>query len=101
MDCRLMTEGGLVSSSTWQAAAVRRPLLAVPACNDKGNLVVFDNEGSCILSSAAEEVAQIRQLIAQATKKIRLQRKGGIYTMRTWRVPDKVEPKSGFTRQGP
>ena len=84
---------------------VRKPLLAVSGCNDKGNAVFFDNENSCILSASAPELRQIRALVRQAKLKIRIQREGGTYTMRTWRVNPDAERriaanKSGFARLG-
>ena len=100
MDCRLMTSGGIITDTTWQAAAVRRPLLAVSACTDKQNLVVFDNALSCILSGGSPEVKEIRKLLQKATMKIPLEREGGIFTMRTWKVPPRSAPATGFPRQG-
>ena len=68
--------------------------MAVSACNDRGNLVAFDNEISCILSGRSPEVIEIRRLLKQAKQKILVQRTGGTFTFRMWRVPE------GFPRQG-
>ena len=103
---QLMTAEGVVSKTVWQAADVRRPLLAVSSCNDKGNIVVFDNNDSVILAAQSPEVAQIRALVRQAQLKVRLQRKGGTYVMRTWRMPKggttpaRKPRAAGFARQG-
>ena len=42
--------------------------MAVSACADRGNMVVFDSAGSCILSGNSPEIRQIRELIRAATK---------------------------------
>ena len=97
----LMTLSGIVGRTTWQAAEVRKPLMAVSAINDKGNLVLFDLEGSAIVPSTAPEVAEIRKLVKQARDKIDLQRKGGVFTMRAWRAdPVAAAAKPVFPRQG-
>ena len=97
---RMMTQEGTVCSTTWQDAGVRKPLLAVSACEDKGNLTVFDQEGSYIISKEAPELEQIRELLRRATKKVTIQRKSGIYTMRTWQVPQGFKPSQLFPRRG-
>ena len=90
---------------------MRRPLLAVSGCNDRGNLVVFDNDDSAIISAKCPELAMIRKLVQQAKLKVNLKRRGGTYTMRTWRVPKggldakalarrKNGPPSAFARRG-
>ena len=56
----MMTEDGIVTDTNWQVAEVRKPLLAVSACNDRKNIAIFDNENSCILSDKAPEAAAIR-----------------------------------------
>ena len=96
-----MTEEGVVSNSTWQIAEVRKPLMAVSQCNDKHNLVIFDNDASCILSNSAPEAEQIRALLRQATKKIKVARQGGTYKLKLWRVPGKLSKLAeGFHRPG-
>ena len=85
-----MTAEGIVVGTTWQDAEVRKPLMAVSACADKGNMTIFDQESSCILSAKSEEIAEIRRLIKQAKKKVVVHRVGGTYSFRMWRVPKKV-----------
>ena len=71
----------------FQAAKVRKPLVAVSATVDKENMVVFDAEkfgGACVLPGDAPELEMIRQLIAQVENRIRLQRERGVYLMRNW-----------------
>ena len=96
----LMTLSGIVGRTTWQAAEVRKPLMAVSAINDKGNLVLFDLEGSAIVPSSAPELVEIRKLVKQVKDKIDLQRKGGVFTMRAWRADPVAAPKPVFPRQG-
>lgn len=56
---RIMTQEGALANTTWQDAEVRKPLMAVSACADKGNMTVFDQEGSCILSGSSPEINAI------------------------------------------
>ena len=55
----MLLENGNDGRFTFQAAEVRKPLLAVSSVNDKGNLVLFDNEGSFIIPGTS--TALIRQ----------------------------------------
>ena len=87
-------EGDKEGKFTFQAAPVRKPLLAVSSVNDKGNLVVFDGAESFIIPGKEPQVAQLRKLIQASTDKIKLHRKNGVYTMRAWK------PKPVFSRQG-
>ena len=71
----------------FQAAKVRKPLVAVSATVDKGNMVIFDNEahdGGCVIPSSAPELQMIRQLVQQVTDRIRLERRNGVYVLRNW-----------------
>ena len=73
----------------FQAAKVRKPLVAVSATVDKGNLVIFDAEehdGGCVIPSTAPEIAMIRQLVQQVTQHIKLERKNGVYLLRNWSI---------------
>ena len=88
-------ENGSEGHFTFQAADVRKPLLAVSSVNDKGNLVLFDPEGSFILPAHNKAlIAKLRQLVRQMTGKVDLHRKNGVYNMKAWRR------KPGFSRQG-
>ena len=87
-------EGQREGRFTFQAAPVRKPLLAVSSVNDRGNLVVFDGSESFIIPGKGPQVAQLRKLIQDMTGKIKLHRKNGVYTMRAWK------PKPVFSRQG-
>ena len=75
--------------------------MAVSACADKSNLVAFDREGSCILSGQSPEIYQIRTLLAQAVKKVKVERTGGTYSFRMWRMPKAAGgDDQGFTGWG-
>ena len=93
----LMTLGGIVGRTTWQAAEVRKPLMAVSSINDKDNLVIFDLKGSGILPGSLPEVAEIRRLLKAAKDReacIDLERSGGVFKMRAWRTDQEEEKKS-------
>ena len=84
---RRVAENGLKTTMLFQAAQVRKPLVAVSATVDKENMVVFDHEkfgGGCIIPNDAPELDMIRQLVQQVTNRIRLQRQNGVYLMRNW-----------------
>ena len=88
-------ENGAQGKLTFQAADIVAPLLAVSSINDKGNLVIFDPQGSFILPAHNTAlIDKVRALVKQMTGKVDLHRKNGVYKMRAWR------PKPGFTRQG-
>ena len=98
MTMALMTKSGMVGRTIWQAADVRKPLMAVSAINDKGNMVVFDQEASAILPGDAPEVKAIRELIQKMAQKVDLERSGGVFTMRAWQADEKADEV--FARQG-
>ena len=88
-------DDGRVTQSTYQAARVRKPLMAVSSVNDKGKLVIFDEEGSFIILGGNKElVGQLRTLVQRVPDKVKLNRKNGVFHMKAWKL------KSGFTRQG-
>ena len=87
-------EGEREGKFTFQAAPVRKPLLAVSSVNDKGNLVVFDGDASFIIPGTGPQVAQLRKLIQTQSGKVKLHRKNGVYTMRAWKL------KPVFSQQG-
>ena len=94
-----MTREGAVTNTTWQDAEVRKPLMAVSAVADKGNMTIFDPEGSCILSGTSEEVKEVRRLVQQAKRKIQVERSGGTYSFRTWRMPRGRKAEGGEMAQ--
>ena len=72
---------------TFQAAKVRKLLLVVSACNEKGNPVMFDGDQSFILPGNATTLEKIRELIAETPNKIKLHNQDGVYKLRTWKKP--------------
>ena len=92
--------------------------MAVSASCDQGQLVMFDNDLSCMLDRDSPEGREIRRLAKQCVAKTRFERKGGVYTIPAWIVPPEqlsahdrqrmkpsagqpdVEMTPGFPRQG-
>ena len=92
---RMRLDDGKHATTLFQAAQVKKPLLAVSSCNDKGNLVLFDGNESFIFPSTRKDLIQkLRAIVKDVPDKIRLHRKNGVYHMKAWRS------KAGFTRQG-
>ena len=90
----LLLEDSREGKFTFQAAPVRKPLLAVTSVNDKGNLVIFDGIQSFVIPGKGPLIAKLRALIKEIPGKVQLHRKNGVYNMKAWR------PKAGFSRQG-
>ena len=90
----MLLEGGREGKFTFQAAPVRKPLLAVSSVNDKGNIVIFDGDQSFIIPGKSPAIAKLRALVRDIPGKLQLHRKNGVYNMKAWK------PKSGFTRRG-
>ena len=80
-----LTEFGAIGKMTFQAARVRKPLMAVSSINRRGNLVLFDGDRSFILPGNAPEVAQVRKNVDQIRGKVPLHLRNGVFTMKTWR----------------
>jgi len=81
---------------TFQAATVRKTLLAVSNVCDKRQFCIFDNDGSYICPRDTPEGQAILKLVALMKHKISVQRKGGVYVLPTW---IKLAADSGFHRQ--
>ena len=80
-------DDGRMTNSTYQAARVRKPLMAVSSVNDKGNLVLFDNQESFIIPGNNKPlIAQIRALVQKVPDKVKLHRKNGVFHMKAWKV---------------
>ena len=75
-DVRVRLEDGRTTKSTYQAVEVRKPLMAVSSVNDKGNLVLFDEQGSFIIAGTNKDlISRLRALVKQAPDKVELPRK--------------------------
>ena len=93
---QVFLESGDAGALNYQAAKVKKPLMAVTDCNKRQNPVIFDGHHSCILPSNCPQLAHIRQLIQEATKKIPLHWEKGVYKMKTW-----IKPRNApFAGQG-
>ena len=93
MEASGLTTEGEQMSITFQAAKVRKPLMAVSSVNDKGQMVLFHLKGSYLIPAHAPEVTTIRNLVAQAQGKVTPHRENGIFNMRVWhKSPDFTRP---------
>ena len=72
---------GYAAAATLQAAKVRKPLMAVSASCVQGQLVMFDNDLSCMLDRDSPEGREIRRLAKQCVAKTKFERKGGVYKL--------------------
>ena len=66
---------------TFEGAKVRKPLLDVSGVIDKGNIVVFDGNGSFILSGKCPGAAFVRKAAARVQGRIPLHAKKGVFVM--------------------
>ena len=61
---KVRLDDGRVTTSTYQAVAVRKPLMAVSSGNDKGNMVIFEEKGSFILPGTNKDlISRLRTLV--------------------------------------
>ena len=94
----MRTEAGAERSGQFQVSdAINKPLAAVSDSCDRGNLSVFDNDGSAVIRRDSPEVKEIRRLVAAAADKIDVHRKNNLYVMPRWMKDPAGTP---FTRQG-
>ena len=94
----MILESGSIGQINYQGAKIRKPLLAVSACNAKGNPVWFDSDESYILPANSEILSQIRKLISEVKGKIKLHQKNGTYVMKSWSKPSSSIPFQGHGR---
>ena len=83
----LMLADGTAAAATFQAAKVRKPLMAVSASCDQGQLVLFDNDISCMVDRDSPEGREIRRLAKQCIAKTYFERQCGVYTLPAWIIP--------------
>ena len=84
---RVIFEDDVSGDMKFNAARVRKPLMAVSSVNDKGHMVLFDQPGSFMIPASAPELEQIRALVQQAIGKVQLHREGGVFHLKTWVFP--------------
>jgi hypothetical protein len=93
MDVAFESEEGHRCGLTWQIADVERPLVAVSHLSAAGNRVILEKDGGEVVHE-------------ETGRKIKLQKKGGVYVMRLWVAPRKKTSESdskeasGFPRLG-
>ena len=93
----MLDEAGKKCTGQFQVAdGINKPLAAVSDCCDKGNVVIFDNDISCLLRRDSEEGKAIRELIQKAKMKTQIRRQNGVYVMRM-RI---AVSEQGFPRPG-
>ena len=83
----LMLADGTAAAATFQAAKVRKPLMAVSASCDQGQLIMFDNDLSCMINRDSPEGREIRRLAKQCVAKTCFERRNGVYTLPAWIIP--------------
>ena len=91
----MVLETGDVGSVNFQAAEVRKPLMAVSDVNKKKNPCWFDGNDSHIIPSSCPQLPEIRRLISEAQRKVPLHLEKGVYHMKTW-----IKPTTPFPGQG-
>ena len=82
-EVQFTSDEGHKCGMTWQIADVERPLIAVSHLSAAGNKVIFTKAGGEIVNIASG-------------KKIKIQRKGGVYVLRMW-VPGPTTPSKAST----
>ena len=97
-----ITEHGRPACGAFQVAeGLTKPLAAISDSCDKGNLSVFDNDGSFLINRESEEGKAIRELVNKARDKVQMYRKNGVYVMPVWlQSPEEVAKSAPFQRQG-
>ena len=77
--------------------ALTKPLAAISDSCDKGNIALFDNDGSFLIRRDSGEGKAIRELARKAKDKMNMYRENGVYVMPMWIQPAGTE---FFPRQG-
>ena len=91
----LMTADGVSRLATFQIAPVRKPLMAVSASCDAGQLCLFDNDCNYFIERESSEGREIRRLAKMCIKKMTLERKNGVYVLPTWVTPpERLSPET-------
>ena len=96
MKCEMLVESGELGRVDFDAAEIRKPLLAVSSVNKKGNPVWFDGNASYTIPGNADCLSKVRELLAAVPNKIPLHLENGTFKMRTWRK----KGANPFQRQG-
>ena len=92
-----MHQADVMGKVTFQAAKVRKPLLAVSSMTAKNNLLIFHKQHPCMIPANDPVLDKILALVQQAKTRIPLYQKQGMFVMRSWDPAPQAE-QSGFTR---
>ena len=98
----MITESGKQAVGEFQVIdGLEKTLVAVSDACDKGNLSLFDNDGSFLIDRESPEGKEIRRLGLAAKRKISMHRRNGVYVMPVW-VQDEEDgtSKAPFPRRG-
>ena len=91
------------SNITIQDAKVRRPILAVIDAIKAGNLVLYGDGCSCIITANSPEGRTIIKAAKGTKRKVGLEQVDGVFVMPSWVVPpadSKVKSDAPFQRHG-
>ena len=87
----------VLGKMTFQAAQVRKPLLAASSMTRKGNMLVFCKDTPCVIPASDPVVQDIERLVRKAASRIPMSERNGVFVMNTWDAV--AEPVSaGFSR---
>ena len=93
-EVKVRLDDGRVTKPTYQAVAVRKPLMAVSSVNDKGNVVIFDEKASfhlpCTNKKLDQSIAHFGPTSARQGQTAPEERN----------IPYEGVEVEGFTRQG-
>ena len=94
----MVNENGQPCHGNYQVTeALTKPLAAISDSCDKGNIALFDNDGSFLIRRDSGEGKAIRELARKAKDKMNMYRENGVYVMPMWIQPAGTE---FFPRQG-
>ena len=94
----MLNEKGQSCVAEFQVTSgIKKPLAAVSDSCDKGNIVIFDAEDPCMLRRDSPEGQAIRRIMTDASNKMKMYKKNGVYVTPVWVVPAN---EAGFTRPG-
>ena len=98
----MVTETGKQAVGEFQVIdGLEKTLVAVSDACDKGNISLFDNDGSFLLDRNTVEGKEIRRLASLAKRKINVHRRNGVYVMPVWvQEPGSTPSKAPFQRRG-
>ena len=95
-----LTETGNKATGEFQVIdGLYKTLAAISDSCDRGNLAVFDNDGSFLINCESEEGRATRKITKEARQKLEMYRKNGVYVMPVW-LQDAVGVDAPFAGRG-